>query len=1085
MQLMSYQRSAVERIVNWCRSKHGILLLHRMGSGKTASAMVALENFPHFKTRWIVAPRAIQQNWSTSHRDFGKMYDMKPEDVVYGDCAEAQPKDQNPTGRGCASLYKRMSYEQLVLDINRVAALNPHNPADLIAIDKIKNTFAGSIVAFDEAHNLSMMFQQWQNKGGDDVAAQHAQQILLDMLDGATKIILLTGTPIDRDFSNLSLLVRLAAGNDWSTTQRKVLPLEMSALTSIYGRASAQNNWKGFRIPALLTMASIVWPIAQSLISSGIFVMPGKTLSASLLLSPPDLGAYALEKLGAMTGVLPSSWMLISLIASLYLAVKGAETTLTAAKHNPKALDMDRLVDVMAPYISFLDYEFNSTPIYDDKTPIEADNLVAPPVPFSLVGSAAALLGWGQGQSSTGRPLVTKNNRRVFYLQDWFPIAERAKKSETMVSYTDFQGVICIQANSGGGLNPADMVALGLASAENEATSSQTSQLEWERFKRSIGNLSPECRYYTTHEHNASSGSRTHRQNPLRNVFQFVPRMGLLKEEQEQLRANNERGFTEHKRMFSCPKFERALDEILAYAAVDGARRKLAGIEDSNGLAYLPVVYSSLIQDGFQRFSAFLTSCGFNHIIVHGDDTDAERQERLRLGAEKKYAGVLVRTEVVSEEREICEFLLDAKSVGAVVCNTARDTAKQLQTNLSEFARNAAESVRTIAGIRRNQNLQNIKDINVVAASQPRDDDVVPTLPSIGSIEDTQSKLADAVANGFVDTPALAAGSTRRHRPLTGGIYIDRNKKVSRRFGAGDMFASPPICVLLHPAVMEGASFTHNPAMIVLEPVNGVGKQDQVYARVLRAYEKPFRAVGPAVSFVPAPASNEDAFYNGPRPIKRIVQLWSNFDYQRYYDAIAQVWYQSFSHTWPLAMLQVGNFGVSAAVGPDAQVLAANEASSTSYDDMAKILRKLTDYDVSQRHCDGAVSKCDIWMSPKTPGNCRITTMTPPFGRLPPRPPKIGASVDEDPMDPRRVKNTAITLVYRGQQVAATMKTLAEDDPTVALAGGKVKRTTRQASPSKSRTRSKSKSRSKRHASSRSRSRSPCRKKAASPKRKK
>jgi len=43
-------------------------------------------------------------------------------------------------------------------------------------------------------------------------------------------------------------------------------------------------------------------------------------------------------------------------------------------------------------------------------------------------------------------------------------------------------------------------------------------------------------------------------------------------------------------------------------------------------------------------------------------------------------------------------------------------------------------------------------------------------------------------------------------------------------------------CVLLHPSMIEGLNFTLNPALIVLEMPEGYGKQEQLYARVLRTY---------------------------------------------------------------------------------------------------------------------------------------------------------------------------------------------------------------------------------------------------------
>ena len=44
-----------------------------------------------------------------------------------------------------------------------------------------------------------------------------------------------------------------------------------------------------------------------------------------------------------------------------------------------------------------------------------------------------------------------------------------------------------------------------------------------------------------------------------------------------------------------------------------------------------------------------------------------------------------------------------------------------------------------------------------------------------------------------------------------------------------------PMCVLLHPDIKEGLSFTVQPEMMVLEVPMGVGNRDQIYARIIRA----------------------------------------------------------------------------------------------------------------------------------------------------------------------------------------------------------------------------------------------------------
>jgi hypothetical protein len=54
----------------------------------------------------------------------------------------------------------------------------------------------------------------------------------------------------------------------------------------------------------------------------------------------------------------------------------------------------------------------------------------------------------------------------------------------------------------------------------------------------------------------------------------------------------------------------------------------------------------------------------------------------------------------------------------------------------------------------------------------------------------------------------------------------------------GSVETLSPICVLIHPTLTEGLSFTLNPEIIVLEQPFGYGVQEQIYARVVRTLSK-------------------------------------------------------------------------------------------------------------------------------------------------------------------------------------------------------------------------------------------------------
>jgi hypothetical protein len=70
-----------------------------------------------------------------------------------------------------------------------------------------------------------------------------------------------------------------------------------------------------------------------------------------------------------------------------------------------------------------------------------------------------------------------------------------------------------------------------------------------------------------------------------------------------------------------------------------------------------------------------------------------------------------------------------------------------------------------------------------------------------------------------------------------------------------------PICILLHPSITEGISFTFSPALIALETIRGYGVMKQVYGRILRRFNRP----------------NEPAVSDETRMKKYVFQLSSGY----------------------------------------------------------------------------------------------------------------------------------------------------------------------------------------------------------------
>jgi hypothetical protein len=963
--LAPYQRSAIERFANWCRDRHGFVLLHRMGSGKTITAMVIMENMPSSLRRCVVSPAAILQNWATTHDDFAKIFDAT---AVGSRCAEQAPA----LGPGCASVYERQSYDGFFAVIEDAARKGDASPEWA----RVADMFVGAVVTFDEAHNLAIRFQMWQQVspvGPFGLTASNCMDLLKTVLTRATRVILMTGTPIDRDFSNLTFLVNCAAGSDWPLS--KHLPEDISQLRQHpdFRRVTASNFARGY-LPVLPLVMSMLTTVVSALVNASVLpaVVDGIPFTSMLAgVWSGNLGAMA-TYFGPQILQYVSLGGAVSLGMGLALTIAmtllGVESAMIASKQNPLGLNMERLVDRIKSHVSFFDYEFSNLQLrknralVGDASVLEAD-VRASESPAAEEAAAGAASWWGAAAGVLGAAAgavgaAVGMGERAYKLEDWFPVKAIEARKTTGVVYSDYQGVVCLQL-SAQVLKPDDALALGLV--RKGQVFSQKSPEVWKQVRGAIGNLSPECRYYEPALVPAAPGSARSRFGA-----HFVAR---LRADISQEAVKRQRGFGGEKgfsRMFSCPKFERALEEILAYTTAGGARRVEPGAVDEAGRAFLPVVYTSYDVEGFQRFSAFLTACGFNHIVVHGRESDAERTERLDAAAKTAYGPVSVEFKDNLEERELGDYIAAEVMPGVrEKLAQAKQAVTEAWAAVSPALSVAATTVATAA-------------YGVTAKAAEISSATVSNAAAISS---------EFFVKGSEGAFAEAQKRLRASWALKGGMVVDREraKVVKRPFGPG-IHDSPPVCVLLHPTIMEGASFTHNPAIIVLEPIDGVGKQDQVYARVLRQYARPFQGVGPKVAYE---ASKADDFFRGPRPVKRVVQLWANFDMMRYYDSLVQVWIKSFAYTWPLVMGSVGDFLVTSSFGPDAQTLADNDATDQQYREMSELLQKLDDKTSARGTCgvgtgaDAKVSqKCDTWTSDAAQGTCRSTALSAPYARI-------------------------------------------------------------------------------------------------------
>ena len=95
------------------------------------------------------------------------------------------------------------------------------------------------------------------------------------------------------------------------------------------------------------------------------------------------------------------------------------------------------------------------------------------------------------------------------------------------------------------------------------------------------------------------------------------------------------------------------------------------------------------------------------------------------------------------------------------------------------------------------------------------------------------------------------------------------------------------MCILLHPDIKEGLSFTMQPEMICLETPLGIGNRDQIYARIIRALRLTNQGDIPDSKYFEILPVIE----NG-NPIMYIVKEEINFEEYNYYT----INYDNFQH---------------------------------------------------------------------------------------------------------------------------------------------------------------------------------------------
>lgn len=196
IELLEHQTIAIEYLVAKCTEQKGLLVNHYQGTGKMITGIFFLKNYPKYK-KTILCPKALITQWQYN--------------------SEKLNLDNN-----------YISFE----DIKEI-----YEDGD--ELNKLIENLKNNIVIIDEAHNLIEILQDKYNEIDYVILDEHAKKRtakfmkdnlenqkkfikFIEMFYKCKKILLLTGTPIINDTSDIRWLINIAAGKKSSTIYTKV-----------------------------------------------------------------------------------------------------------------------------------------------------------------------------------------------------------------------------------------------------------------------------------------------------------------------------------------------------------------------------------------------------------------------------------------------------------------------------------------------------------------------------------------------------------------------------------------------------------------------------------------------------------------------------------------------------------------------------------------------------------------------------------------------------------------------------------------------------------------------------------------------
>ena len=814
-QLQSIQADACSRFVSRCRDQPGALILHSVGSGKTRTGICLAMGFPKKHRITVITPTGLEVAWK---QEFEKLC-MDDGDVA-GCSTNASHKQK------VHNVMKIDDAERILyLDFKTLETLL--NSTDEASKRSLSNYFEDTVVVVDEAHYFLNFY-------GDNKLGKK----LSDILNRTHRLYLMTGTPFQKNWGDFGRLINLAA-RKWPA----ILPVSEEQLRNKYPIEQSQSSvFSSFVMGGIKQIINISNMLGQT---SMFLTIPSKVVESLQWATGLPLEGLAVTSslLSKISGKVSSGSTVtsstLSIVSSSFKAAFGE-----LSKTIP--LNIDVILKLTSPYMTFYNYTVT-------------ERMIESAVRYMQEPTNGAY--W----DGVLYQFYKMNNYKTFgksYVES--ADAEKIKNRRNLEIKLFQIGCVTLDIQL-----PAKLYLPEINQLITESYAPQHSL--YNRFKILKIALND---VFTKLEKQDCAEKRTTQTMPhtrmyrdvVENTFNMLN--AILYAHGSELAS-----FFGSTSKFSNEKIVKStlLTDLLSFPRKEVIIENVPFTEWQQGIYYGNAIspeftyqhelylVGRLTDDDLQRYDG-------GNAQLQGELTKQNFMEHMRICGNLSPDKLYLKTKEVRNQQQLydrcfestwrtpaeldqimsqagytyfnsqVEKLLKSQSSNTANAQLAKSPSANfnLKQILGEF--NKTPDAKTLPGSMGCPKFEYA--LNIILESRMRDDHI-PVVFSNFIKNGFESFSAYLTSLGLKHIVLHADDATAVSQLKIDTANLTSYKTIPTKSLDALKEVDGPCCIILHPSLKEGLSFTNNEVMIVLEPVMGAGNQEQVYGRVLRRFGIP------------------------------------------------------------------------------------------------------------------------------------------------------------------------------------------------------------------------------------------------------